>query len=1081
MLELCWQVVEGCTVTAYHVKPFNLPETRCKGVPRMLPFGLYEQVINRLIARALDQMDDPVFRKETGSIDEAQSVDVLAQYLACVVEAGLASIPHAEALHRRVEICNTLIKSLAHECRQPHIEDFLIRPDAKLLLALRDGRQVLSAAAGSRVEARPCTSLARSSLFTGAANEPSMVAELKKEILSSDRVDMLVSFIKWSGLRLLMDELQEFTKFGQLRVVTTSYMGATDIKAIDELQRLANTTIHVSYDTERTRLHAKAYIFHRESGFSTAYVGSSNLSKAALETGLEWNVKIAAKDLGKTYAKISATFDSYWHDASFAPYGASQRPMLVRALNSERAAGSDDGRFVFDIRPYEYQKAILERLEADRCVRGQYRNLIVAATGTGKTVIAAFDYKRFCAQHPGRANRLLFVAHRAEILRQSLDCFRTVLHDQNFGELFVGGHEPTGLEHLFMSIQTFNARDVAAHTSPEYFDYIVVDEFHHAAAGSYQRLLSHYRPEVMLGLTATPERLDGKDITEYFDQHIAAEIRLPQAIDQGLLAPFQYFGVTDSVDLSTLRWRRGGYDTGELNQLYTNNHQRAQLIIRSLRRYVTDLDQVRGLGFCVSIAHAQFMAEIMNHHGIASMALHAGSTDEQRLEAKRRLVLGEVRFIFVVDLYNEGVDIPEVNTILFLRPTESLTVFLQQLGRGLRMVENKDCLTVLDFVGQSHQRYRFEEKFAALLRRSRLSVQKQVQEGFLHVPRGCFIQLERQAKQYILDNIETAIRGRGGFVGRIRTFAEDSGLPLTLANFLDYYHLTPRTLYGAQATSFARLCAQAELGEDFSEPDETALSKALVRFSGVNSRRWIDVLLGWFDLSRPLPQVDSAAEQRMLLMLHYTVWQKPFGPCGFASLIESLAKMRGNRVLCAELCDLLRYNLQGIDFVDEPLDLGFGSVLDLHCAYTRDQVLAAFDVYTADKMPAMREGVRYLADKKLDLFFITLNKSDKEYSPSTMYQDYAINEHLFHWQSQSGTDADAPTGQRYIHHQKTNDRVVLFVRDCKSDASGALPYTYLGLADYLQHTGSRPMNITWRLQRPIPAALMPHVRTPLAL
>ena len=449
-------------------------------------------------------------------------------------------------------------------------------------------------------------------------------------------------------------------------------------------------------------------------------MGSSNLSNAAISSGLEWNVKVTRRDLPETIDKIAATFESYWNSSEFEYYSEDQKERLARALKAEKYFDANNAEvYTMDIAPYSYQQEILDKLEAERAVRGYIRNLVVAATGTGKTVISALDYKRFCKQHPGKPCRLLFVAHREEILRQSLYTFRAILKDANFGELFVGSYRPESINHLFLSIQTFNSQDFAAKTAPNFYDYIVVDEFHHAAAPTYQKLLSYYQPQILLGLTATPERMDGKSVLPYFNNRIAAEIRLPEAIDRKLLCPFQYFGVTDTVDLNTLKWTAGGYDKGELSNLYTFSgavaNRRADLVVSSLLKYVTDIDEVKGLGFCVSIEHAEFMCRYFNDRGIPSIFLTGKSSDEERKNAKGRLVGGEVRFIFVVDIYNEGVDIPEVNTVLFLRPTESLTIFLQQLGRGLRLAEDKECLTVLDFIGQANKRYNFEDKFAALL------------------------------------------------------------------------------------------------------------------------------------------------------------------------------------------------------------------------------------------------------------------------------------------------------------------------------------------------------------------------------
>ena len=384
--------------------------------------------------------------------------------------------------------------------------------------------------------------------------------------------------------------------------------------------------------------------------------------------------------------------------------------------------------------------------------------------GTGKTVIAAFDYRNFRKKHPGEASRLLFVAHREEILTQSKDTFQGVLRDLNFGELFVGNYVPEKLDHLFISVQTMNSQKLYEKLAQDYYDYIIVDEFHHASAPTYQKFLNYFKPKILLGLTATPERMDGASILDYFDDRIAAEIRLPEAIDRKLLSPFQYFGVTDTVDLTDLRWTRGGYEKSQLTNLYSLNREiavrRANHVIASLDRYVTDMETVKGLGFCVSKEHAHFMAEQFNLAGIPAISLVGESKDEERNTAKKRLVDGEISFIFVVDIYNEGVDIPEVNTVLFLRPTESLTIFLQQLGRGLRIAPGKDCLTVLDFIGQANKRYNFEEKFRALLSTTKHSVDYELKHGFVSAPKGCYVQLEKKAQKYILDNISASYSGK---------------------------------------------------------------------------------------------------------------------------------------------------------------------------------------------------------------------------------------------------------------------------------------------------------------------------------
>lgn len=679
----------------------------------MLHDGLYEQIINNSLEKELDSTEK---LSTTAPIDSAEAAKVLAKYVAEVVEKGLDNIvDNGGDINSQVALANRIISTIICETKENTFHDMTVAKRAEQLLALFDRKNNILALDEKAAIIRPETSIAQSSLFTGAIHEPQMFTELKKEIISCNRIDMLVSFIKWSGLRLIMDELTTFTQNGgELHIITTSYMGATDVKAIEELRKLPNTKIKVSYDTKRTRLHAKTYVFYRDTGFTTAYVGSSNLSNAAISSGLEWNVKVTKKDLPETIDKIEATFESYWNSNEFEYYNEEQKERLSRALKAEKYFDNNNAEvYTMDIAPYFYQQEILDKLEAERKVRGYHRNLVVAATGTGKTVISALDYKRFRKQNPDKPCRLLFVAHREEILKQSMYTFRAVLKDANFGEMFVGSYKPEGIDNLFISIQTFNSQSFTEKTTSDFYDYIIVDEFHHAAAPTYQKLLSYYNPQILLGLTATPKRMDGKSILPYFNNRIAAEIRLPEAIDRKLLCPFQYFGVTDTVDLDHLKWAAGGYDKGELSRIYTLSgmmaNRRADLVVTSLLKYVTDIDDVKGLGFCVTVEHAEFMSNYFNARGIPSMFLTGHSPDEERKEAKARLVKGEVRFIFVVDIYNEGVDIPEVNTVLFLRPTESLTVFLQQLGRGLRLSEDKECLTVLDFIGQANKKYNFED------------------------------------------------------------------------------------------------------------------------------------------------------------------------------------------------------------------------------------------------------------------------------------------------------------------------------------------------------------------------------------
>ena len=1039
----------------------------------MLKTGLYEQVINKLLDKELTESDDKI--SQTAPIDEGEASKILSQYVVEIIEKGLDFVHDKGGnLQDQIGFINRIVSTIILETKETDFDELSVAERAELLLALLNKKNSILAVNEKAEIVRPETSIAQSSLFTGAKNEPQVFTELKKEIVSSDRIDMLVSFIKWSGLRLIIDELTTFTQHGgKLRIITTSYMGATDIRAIEELSKLSNTKIKVSYDTKRTRLHAKTYVFYRDTGFTTAYVGSSNLSNAAISGGLEWNVKVTKNDLSETIDKIEATFESYWNSNEFEFYSETQKERLAHALKAEKFSDSNNEKlYTFDISPYSYQQEILDKLEAERTIRGYYRNLIVAATGTGKTVISAFDYKRFKKQNSNSACRLLFVVHREEILEQSIDTFRGILKDANFGELFVGNHRPDSLDNLFISIQTFNSQDFISKTSPDYYDYIIVDEFHHAAAPTYQKLLTYYKPKILLGLTATPERMDGKNILEYFDNRVAAEIRLPEAIDRKLLCPFQYFGVSDIVDLDELKWTRGGYDKTELSDIYTINEvtavRRADYVIASILKYVTDIDEVKGLGFCVSVEHAKFMSDYFNDNNIPSMYLIGSSPDEDRKNAKKKLVNGEIRFIFVVDIYNEGVDIPEVNTVLFLRPTESLTVFLQQIGRGLRLAEGKECLTVLDFIGQANKRYNFEDKFAALLSNTTRSVQREIKDGFISAPKGCYIQLEKKAQKYILENIRASLNSKYGLLAKVKTFEAESGLKLSLTNYVRYYHIDFRMIYNKKLT-FYSMCEREGLWQEkehiFTDP-----FRILFHFCYADSIKWIDFVLNELQVGK-FKELNSYSEDQQLMvkMLYCSIWDKTPKTEGFIDEVEALNHLFKDEYFFGELVELLNLCKENVNIVGQNSGLNYVCPLEVYCTYTRDQVLAALgfnEDYTVS------EGVKYFKDKNTDVLFTTLNKTDKFYSPTTAYKDYSINEELFHWQSQSTTSDISSTGRRYINHDKLNNTVLLFVREQKSDQFGAQAFIFLGKVHYVQHEGSKPMNIVWRLDNKIPAKFL---------
>ncbi len=1026
-----------------------------------MKIGLYEQVINEYINNELKKCDKFHIKKE---IDSGESFFVLAKYLFGVISESLDFCSGDNKLEQQFKICNSIINLLSEKLSIPDIKNKSITssPDNLLLEVLEKNFPHYDATE------RPDIPLSVSGLLTGTRLEPSMQSQLRKELMSADNVDILCSFIKWSGIRILCSELEDFTaRGGHIRIITTSYCGATDPKAIEYLSGLQNVEVKISYDTHRTRLHAKSYIFHRNTGFSSAYIGSANISKAALTDGLEWNIKLSQYETPHLWDKITNTFETYWNDPEFEDCNKSNSDTFKKAIEAERSKDKKIQDFYLDIRPYAFQQEILDKIEAERQYQQRSKFLVVSATGTGKTMIAAFDYKNWSNKLvSGKRPRLLFIAHRKEILEQSLHAFRAVLRDYNFGELMVDGHVPQSHEHLFVSIQSYNSKELWD-LPVNYFDYVVVDEFHHSMAESYKKLLSVIKPKVLMGLTATPERMDGQDVTQWFDGHITSQIRLPDAINRRLLCPFQYFGVSDSVNLRDVKWQKGGYVISELENVYNSNKLRTALIIDKLSQTLLDVKNVRGLAFCVSVKHAEYMAEMFNSAGIPSEALSAESLSEDRRTIKKRLVAKEINFIFTVDLFNEGVDIPEIDTVLFLRPTESLTVFLQQLGRGLRLSQDKECLTVLDFIGQANEKYRFDYKFRSLLEDSDRSVQKEIKNDFPHLPSGCSIILEQKAKEYILDNIKRSLRNTTSFlVEELKNYAEHSN-NLTIGSFLEYSHLDIDDIY-KRNLCWSRLKVLAGLENDFNEPDEQQLTKGLRRLQYIDGPQYIKTLQ---KLISGDGIIRNSTDEFYAVMSYYTILgTNVFLP---ANAQEYINRLKQNPHLCSDIIELLDYNLENINTVAPELKLPYQCPLELHCNYSRDEILAAMGYIDTSGNKGFMAGVLELKTKNTDIFFITLNKTEHEYSPSTMYKDYAINDRLFHWQSQSRTTETSSTGQRYINHKSMGCNILLFVRESRNGKNGATsPYYFLGPADYVSHEGSQPISIIWKLRTPMPAKLV---------
>jgi superfamily II DNA or RNA helicase/HKD family nuclease len=1015
--------------------------------------GLYEVLITEAIATDLRALDERL-KAHTTPLRAAEAADRIGLHVGRIVRRAVAALDDEHRVAVGIALTRTIISEIDRAIEKVDAgPDSPIQPGAVL-------RAVLARLPDGQPESidEPLIPLLDTALLTNAPGEPRVGSQLLTEIHSADRIDVVMAFIRRSGIAPLREALRRHCQSGRpLRVLTTTYTGSTEERALEELLETGGE-VRVSYDTSTTRLHAKAWLFHRRSDFSTAYIGSSNLTHSAQVNGLEWNVRASAARNRDVTDKVAAVFESYWNSGDFVPY---ERGEFRARTEVARPSGPTVMLSPIEVRPEPFQERLLEQIALSRSL-GHHRNLLVSATGTGKTVMAAVDYARLRSVLP-RA-RLLFVAHREEILDQSLATFRQCLRDPAFGERWVGGNRPRRFEHVFASIQSLSASGLT-HLDPAHFDVVIVDEFHHAAASTYRALLDRLSPVELLGLTATPERSDGLPVLEWFQGRIAAELRLWDAIDQHRLSPFVYYGIHDGLDLRDIPWRRGrGYDVAGLTNLVTGNDAWARQVVAQVVRYVDDPRRMRALGFCVGVAHARYMARMFRDAGLPAVAIWSDSPEDERKTALADLAAGQVTAVFSVDLFNEGVDVPVVDTLLLLRPTDSPTLFLQQLGRGLRLSSGKTVCTVLDFVGHHRSEFRFDRRFQALLGGTRKDLTDQIQRGFPFLPAGCHMELDAVAKEMVLANIRAGVPSRwSGKVDELRRMVR-SGVPATLATYLEE-SLQLGDVYAGYKT-WSDLCAEAGVSLLPAGPREVVLRRATARLLHLDDPLRIDAYRRFLALEAA-PSVDAldVTDRRLLRMLVAALTDQAIDKG--TTLGDACALVWSHPQVRAEIIQLLDVLSGQIDHLHHGITMPVNVPLQVHARYSRLEILAALGIGGGAKVAPWQTGVYWAEESRADLLAFTLDKTDGQFSPTTRYRDFAISRELIHWESQSVTRANSETGRRYQRHESLGSTILLFARLRTDDRA----FWFLGPATYVRHESETPMAITWRLAFPLPGDL----------
>ena len=1038
-----------------------------------LTHGLRDEVVTEELAQALAALSSG--QVVTEPLAASETIERLGRHLLRVARR-LRAPGDSEALAARTSEVNSAIQALGADFTGDRVD-----VPARILKGIR-----ASEGLAQELPEHPMIPLTASELLVNGLGEPAFGKVLKEELRCASEVDLICAFVGFTGFEPLKDEFRRLIeRGGRIRVITSTYLGFTSAKALDELVKLG-AEVRVNYQGHATKLHAKAWLFRRAAELDTAFVGSSNLSEAALYSGLEWNVRLARADAAAVFTRIQQTFDSYWHAPAYEPYALEDRAPLDAALLeakgyaanalTKKAQKTIDQLSQQLLEAYEqiqlqakpHQLRVLDTLHLRREVFDEHRHLVVAATGTGKTVMAALDYARLCELGKPRP-RLLFVAHREQILQQSRDTFRKVLRDPGFGELLTGSSSPLVNDaHVFAMVQTLRKR--LPQVSPGAYDVIYIDEAHHGAAATWRDVIEHFKPTEIVGLTATPERTDGTSISELFGGEYTTELRLWEAVDDQLLAPFEYVGIDDGTDLRQLVWHHGDYAIGDLENLYTGDHERVKRIAQAIHQWVEDPAQMRALGFCVSVNHAAFMAEQFAKLGFQADHLSGVDDVSHREAVLAKLQKGDLQAIFSVDVLGEGVDVPEVDTLLLLRPTQSPVLFTQQLGRGLRTSPAKTSCLVLDFIGQHRAEYRFEERFKAMVDPARGSIREQAENEFPFLPAGCTIDLERVARERVLTALK-AVAAKPGVSGLKKDLLE-LGTP-SLEEFLSATRRSVEQLYAADGRkmSWTRLCrlvgtatappehSQAEL-----QQDEAQLLKRISYLQHVADPLRVDTWFDWLTSDEP-PAVSAfkRVEQRLAVQLmHLLAMMPPTLGAGFERLWRHDA-------VRAEIAELLTLAHASLDASPRPL-MGLGDVpLMAHARYTRAEVFAAMGVSTVDKPKEHREGVYFAPTTATQLMFVTLHKDNAKFSSTVQYKDHALTSELFHWESPNNWRQQSPAMRKCIGDGpgSSEDRL-LFVRE---RSNGAMEGTFrcFGQVDLQgELEGDRPVALTWKLRQPLP-------------
>ena len=916
--------------------------------------------------------------------------------------------------------------------------------------------EILDAARTSLIDAAyPSRPDLRPKLLSNDINRGrKVISSLNSELSKCASFDFSVAFITQGGIEPLLQTLRELEKKGiPGRIITTDYLAFSEPNALEKLDGLKNIEVRM-YRTinspNQFGFHTKGYLFAYPNGLKKALVGSSNMTQSALSVNREWNLEFSSLGAGGLVKDVQAEFEELWNKS----VPLSEIIDLYRTIHDEKKNIVRKEHVVsieqIKLEPNSMQLGFIASLDS-LISQGASRALLISATGTGKTYASAFAMRHIDPK------RVLFLAHREQVLNQAIKSYKKVLgSSKSYGKLSGNSHDVSS-DYLFATMQTMSQENWLTKFKPWEFDIIIVDEVHRAGSASYQKIIDHFKPRLYLGMTASPDRLDGFDIYGLFDNEIAYEIRLQDALENNLLCPFHYFGITDlEVDGKPVD------DLTEVGKLVSD--ERVDYIIEQAQYYAYSGERVKGLAFCRSREEAQLLSEKFNERGYQTLALSGATSQEDREDAVDRLASDSIPreeqldYLFTVDIFNEGIDIPEANQVLMLRPTESPVIFVQQLGRGLRKAADKEFVVVLDFIGNYTNNYLIPIALSGDRTYNKDSIRKYVMEGDRVIPGASSIHFDEISRKRIIDSIDQSKTSLAFFRNKYKELKHKLGRMPFMLDFQKYGEVDPM-LFVEQYKSYYRFLTKVEIDFRHVLTEQEQLTLEYVsRYFGNGMRPHEILVLQKLlrnepvtrnDLQRMLSEygIDQLDERAFLstsLVLDMSFINQPPDRKNYADV--SLVETDGKTIKCSsglrELLDHAMFKAAMLDILDCGLmryrekyavsDHG----LTLYEKYTRKDVLRLLNWERDDSMAVMGYRVAYNTCP----IFVTYNKSD-DIARSTQYEDAFESPRVFSWMTRSRRTLSSREVRDILDGETTNLDIRLFIK--KSDNEGS-DFYYLG-------------------------------------